>query len=217
MNKGELSKNDFESNYRDYHNMLNALANQVWDKKSNQAILDLFYLPRDSFFEFCKDNNLNYGSIAGIIQEWALFHLIKTGVERYSTKKDVEVLNGWPIPFKWKTKGHSKVNLDVVIKNKNSTKLYFAFEMKTNFEDGFPKYLREEASLFHHRQKTFSPFRYFYISLTPPTTKIRVNHKQKLNTLQRRKELYILSKEDTKGYPGPIDFLQNLEKLLKEI
>ncbi len=58
------------------------------------------------------------------------------------------VVNRHQISYKWKGSGTKKLNLDVVTKGRQLTKLYYAFEIKTNFEDGSKKYQAEETRLY---------------------------------------------------------------------
>lgn len=134
------------------------------------------------------------------------------------TEKDKTacVINRHPISFKWKKKGNKQVNLDIAIKNIKTKKLYYAVEVKTNFEDGFEKFRNEEKIIYHHRQKNFKHFRYYYLSLSLPPRSFHEKFKSDINTLIKREELYILS-EDSKNFPGVGKFLESIVESVAKI
>lgn len=156
-------------------------------------------------------------SVAGTILEWTFFQFIKTGLIKLNKDKIAVVENGFQIPFIWKEKGNKKLNIDIVIKSKKSTKLFYAFELKTNFEDGFSKYRKEERMLYHQRRKTFPYFKYYYISLNKITQKFLKIHQRDINTLIRRKELYIINHEKNNEETSITSFLKNIVNDLKNI
>jgi hypothetical protein len=205
-----------------YHQLIRNIFNSYWklykagEKPNEENLLNLFYTPRQSFIKFCKSNNLNYSSVAGTIQEWTLFHFLNAGLSFYKKDSIAQVINRFQIPFKWKKKGNKKINLDVVINNNRTNIIYYAFEIKTNFEDGFYKYLSEENIIYHLRQRTYPYFKYYYISLTKPTKSIERKYKRKVNTLIKRKELYVLNKNRC-IYPGIKEFIKSISKAIIKI
>jgi hypothetical protein len=180
------------------------------------AFLELLNAPRRSFLAFCKERSLNPSSMGGTIFEWTLNHFLAASLA-LSLKDEIAcVANRQQISYKWKSAGTTKLNLDIVIRNKKSKKLYYAFELKTNFEDGFRKYREEETVLYHHRRKVFPYFRYFYLSLTSPPPAIIAKYKRDLNTLEKRDELYVLNEKE-KRYPGVSEFLQTVSSGIQKI
>ena len=148
--------------------------------------------PRDTFIKYCKDNFLSYSSIAGTILEWTFTQFLIAGVDILKKDSIVDVINSHQIPFRWKTSSIKKLNLDIVIKNKKTSKLYYAYEIKTNFEDNFNKYRNEEKIIYHHRTKAFPNFKYYYISINKiPKTLIKEKRKD-ISVLIKRKELYLI-------------------------
>jgi len=109
-------------------------------------------------------------------------------------ENELEVINKYKLPYKWKEKGTNYVNIDAVLKLKKSTKVLICLEIKTNFEDGFSKYYKEQNLIYHHRKKTFSDFKYHYIAFSKIPSKFTLNldNKRKVNTLTQRKQLWIL-------------------------
>lgn len=180
------------------------------------TFLELLNAPRGSFLAFCKERNLNPSSMGGTIIEWTLYHFLDASLALSSKNEIACVANRHQISYKWKSAGTKKLNLDVAIKSKQSNKLFYAFELKTNFEDGFRKYRAEETALYHHRRKVFPYFRYFYLSLTSPPPTIIAKYKRDLNTLEKRGELYVLNKNE-KRYPGVREFLHAVSSEIQRI
>jgi len=185
-------------------------------KYDDKLFLKIFVAPRETFIMHCDENNLNYSSVAGTILEWTLFNFLQTGIEALGKDSIAETINRHQIPYIWKSHGNSKINIDLVIKNINTKKIYYAFEMKTNFEDGFEKYREEEKMVYHHRKKLFKCFKYFYISLSKPPANIFKKHKRDLRTLERRNELFIMNNDYNKK-TGVKCFLKTIVEDLKLI
>jgi hypothetical protein len=182
--------------------------------------------PRDEFRKFCDENKLNWGSVAGIILEWTFTQFLIAGLEVLKKSDIAEVINGHQIPYIWKgkvlkKKGINKLNLDIVIKSKKTSKLFFAFEIKTNFEDGFDEYLEEEHFIYHQRTKTFPNFKFYYICLNKNNKNIlNVKRKKGVNLLIKRKELYCISDVDNNDIAKDVPvqaFLKNIVNDLKSI
>jgi len=205
-------KNELKASLTEYHNIIEKAFLNYWrvylinGNYEVNKFLDLLSAPADIFIEFCKENKLNYSSMAGIILEWTVFHFLKSGLSVTEKNKIACVINRYPIPFRWKEKGNRQVNLDIAIKSIKTTKLYYAFEVKKNFDDGFKKFRDEEKLIYHHRQKNFRHFKYYYLSLGLPPKSIQKRFKGDINTLIRRKELYILN-ENNGEFPGVEEFL----------
>jgi hypothetical protein len=210
-----IIENKLKANLMEYHDIIKKAFLNYWrvylinGKYESNKFLNLLSAPRDIFIKFCRENKLNYSSVAGIVLEWTVFHFLKAGLSVNEKDKIACVINRYSIPFRWKGKGNKQVNLDIVIKSIKTKKLYYAVEVKTNFEDGFEKFRDEEKSIYHHRQKNFKHFKYYYLSLSLPPRSLRGKFKSDINTLIRRKELYILN-ENNRDFPG-------VEKLLKSI
>ena len=215
-------KNELKASLTEYHKIVEKAFLNYWrDYLINgnyevDKFLDLLYTPRDAFRGFCEENNLNYSSMAGIILEWTVFHFLKSGLSVTEKDKIARVINRHSISFKWKEKGHKQVNLDIVIKSIKTSKLYYAFEVKTNFEDGFKKFRGEEKVIYHQRQKNFRHFKYYYLSLNLPPKSIQKRFKRDINTLIRRKELYILN-ENNREFPGVKEFLEAIIESISNI
>jgi hypothetical protein len=215
-------ENQLRKALTEYNRVINNAFKEYWDESIKKNRFDektfskLFRTPRNSFKDLCREKGLNYASFAGTILEWTLYHFLNAGLSAYRKTRIAEVHNRYKIRYKWK-KGNKKVKLvtlDVVIKSKKSKKIYYAFEVKTNFEDGFEKYRTEERIIYHHRRKTFKDFRYYYLSLFVPPESMANKHKRDLNTLQRRKELYIIN-VDRNNYPGAEDFLESIKNAIQ--
>ena len=209
--------NELNANLQEYYDIIERAFLNYWrvnlinKKYDSNEFLDLLSTPRKAFIKFCKENKLNYSSVGGTILEWTIFHFLKAGLSVTGKDKIACVINRYKIPFKWEIEGHKhkQVYLDVVIKNIKTKKLYYAIEVKTNFEDGFKKFRDEEKLIYHHRQKNFKHFKYYYLSLNLPPKSLQENFKSDITTLIRRKELYILNKNN-KNFPGVEEFLKSI-------
>jgi len=205
-----------------YHLTMRNASSTYWKKfhdnktHNENAFYELFCIPSETFKDFHAKRGLNPSSFSGIILEWALFYFLDEGLLEHS-KTDVScVANRHQIDFPWKKKGPKKVNLDLVIKNKKTKKIYYAFEVKTTFEKGFEKYLAEKKEICHHRSKVFPNFKYYYLSIDAPQPATKNKHKRDLKTLCKRKELYIINKSST-GYPGVKEFLELISDAIQKI
>ena len=208
-------ENELKVNLMEYHNIIEKAFSNYWrvylinGKYESNKFLNLLSTPRDVFIKFCRENKLNYSSVAGIILEWTISHFLKAGLSVTEKDKIACVINRHPITFRWKEKGNKQVNLDIVIKSIKTKKLYYAVEVKTNFEDGFKKFRNEEKVIYHNRQKSFKHFKYYYLSLSLPPRNLQEKSKSDINTLIRRKELYILN-ENNGDFPGVEKFLKSI-------
>lgn len=84
-------------------------------------------------------------------------------------------------------------------------KFCYAFEIKTNFEDEFDKFTKEEKLIYHHRKKVFKNFKYYYLSLNLPSNKFKKELKDSIKTLIDHKEIYVLNKKNTE-FPWVVNF-----------
>lgn len=174
---------------------------EFWKKLAEQYSLDKwkaaslflsnFKNAKENFRTFCKDNDLNGGTFWGILLEWTFFYIIKWAILFFWKEDKFVVKNNYSLPFKWKKKGNSKVNIDVVLKDAKTTKLFYCLELKTNFEDWFDKYYREQTEIFHHRLKAYAKFKYHYIALSSIPASVRNNSSRKLETLKKRWQLWL--------------------------
>lgn len=203
-----------------YHKIMEKQFQEVWKNEiagkanNEEELRRIFVASRKTLKQYGEKYDLDYGSIAGKFLEWTLFHLVSTGARALKKNSTVQVINGYQIPFKWK-EGTSKLNLDLVIKSRKSTKIFYAFEMKTNFDDGFQKYREEEGMIYHHRQKTFSDFKYFYICVNGPKSNTFERFRNDINTLRNRGEIYCLEKD--KGLPGGQEFVKAIRASFEKI
>ena len=181
---------------------------------NEEKFKELFISPRDVFIDFCKNNLLNYGSFAGIIMEWTFTQFLIAGLDILKKSDLAYVENNFQIPYKWKTSNVKKLNLDIVIKSKKTSKLFYAYEIKSNFEDGFDKFLAEEKIIYHHRSKVFPQFKYYYISLNKIPKITLETYKKKIDLLVKRNELYIVNSPFTKDV-SIIAFLENIVNDIK--
>ena len=179
------------------------------NKYNEEEFKKFFVSPRNTFIKYCKENFLNCSSIAGTILEWTFTQFLIAGVDLLKKDTIVDVINGHQIPFKWKTSKNKKLNLDIVIKNKKTSKLYYAFEIKTAFEDNFSKYREEEKIIYHQREKAFPNFKYYYISIDKIPKILIEKNKRDIATLINRKELYLIDSFYSKE--------TSIEMLLKNI
>ncbi|MEI6090600.1 MAG: hypothetical protein WCR42_09130 [bacterium] len=197
-------------------------ANYKVNKNNEDEFVKNFYAPREVLIQYCNHNKMNSGSFGGILQEWTFKHFIQAGVDAFGLKDSVEVINGHQINFKWKEKGTTKLNIDIVIKSKKSTKLYCAFEIKTNFEDGFKKFRKEEKMIYHHRTKGYTHFKYYYISLSKPTPILCKDNLKDICTLIKRNELFVILKDKISSKAHKDFYQENyqnigVESMLKNI
>uniref|UniRef100_A0A7V0Z6A2 Restriction endonuclease n=1 Tax=candidate division WOR-3 bacterium TaxID=2052148 RepID=A0A7V0Z6A2_UNCW3 len=215
-------ENNLKTCHERYHSIIEEAFSEYWRKYlikgeyNSGEFLTLLSTPRDVFIEFCRENQLNYSSVAGTILEWTIFHFIKAGLSATEKDKTASVVNRYTIPFKWKTKGNKQVRIDIVIKSNKTKKQYYAFEAKTNFEDGFKKFREEEKLIYHHRRKNFKHFKYYYLSLNLPPQEFEKKFKRDIKRLIGRKELYILNKHSG-NFPGIDAFLKSIVASISNI
>lgn len=214
-------ENELEQNLKEYHDIIEKAFLNYWrvylinGKYEGNKFLNLLNAPRAVFIAFCEENKLNYASVAGTILEWTIFHFLKAGLSVTEKDKIACVINPYRIPFRWKKKGNKYKYLDIAIKSIRTKKLYYAFEVKTNFEDGFRNFRNEEKLIYHHRQKNFKHFKYYYLSLIPPPKNIQKKFKRDIDTLIRRNELYILVENN--DFPGREEFLKSIVESIRNI
>ncbi|MEW6687110.1 MAG: hypothetical protein AB1393_13055 [Candidatus Edwardsbacteria bacterium] len=193
----QLSRS-LNENTKSYHKMLLNYYKKVYKAYRKDPHLASNYflrslnVPRYIFLDFTESNDLNYGSMGGIILEWTFFYLIK-GCLCIENKEDVlKVVDRYQIPFTWKDSGTNVLNVDVALKSAKTTKLYLIMEIKTNFEDGFDKYYEEQSQICHHRKKVYKDFKYHYVSLSnrPPRFYTDDSLKTKVEKLEKQKQLW---------------------------
>ncbi len=176
-----------------------------WEKiaktyRTNPALaaklfVDSLHAPRDSFIWYCMGKWLNYSSFWGVLLEWYMFYVIQWWISVFNVADVYEVVNNYRMKYKRKEERQAKsVNVDIVLKSKKTTKLFYCLELKTNFEDGFAKYFKEQTQIYHHRSKAYQGFKYHYISLWGIPQYIKRTHARSLNTLGRREELWCFPK-----------------------
>lgn len=209
-----------KKNLEDYHNIIETYFLEDWELNiskenyQNSLFIDALFSARDGFLQFCKDKKINYATMAGTLQEWVIFHFLNSGLKVCKKDNKACVVNRYKIPFESKKKGNKYVNLDIVIKDMEIEKIYYAFEVKTNFEDGFKKFISEKNFLYPHRKNVFNNFKYYYLSINHPPKILR--YSDDIETLLKHEELYILNKKKTE-LPGPIDFIKSIHKSILEI
>jgi len=144
------------------------------------------------FLDFTKHNNLNDGKFGGILLEWGLKFAILSCIQQNHKEDKIEVINKHQIPYRWKDKGTTVINIDIVLKEKKpKRKILFCIEVKTNFEDNFSKYVKEQRAIYHHRTKTFKDFKYHYVAFSTIPQKLQMNsHKNGINTIKKRGQLW---------------------------
>ena len=221
-------ENKLKENLKEYHQVLQEPALEIYqlykNGNKNQAaelFLKTIFVPRKTFLEILGQKGLNYGSSAGFINEWIFYHLINTLI---TTEKltNIVVKNNEPIDFKWKKEGHKKIKVDICVKSEKPKRILYCIEIKTNFDDGFSNYLKQEKQLYHHRSRHYKDFRYHYIAFSNIPNEISKKFKRKLKTLERRKELWELPDKEIKNSssiklnPKLIEKGQNLLSLLYE-
>lgn len=179
--------------------------------------IEEIHTPRNGFIGFCNTNGLNHSSFWWVLLEWYLLYIVKWWLHVFNKENDLEVHNNYSLKYKWKEEGQAKsVNIDVVLKSKKSTKLYYCLELKTNFEDGFAKYYREQNQIYHHRTKTYKDFKYHYIALGPIPNSLYKKEEQKIKTLIRRCELWCFPSITVENKHEQIERWENLLRYLYE-
>jgi hypothetical protein len=136
---------------------------------------------------------MHIGSFGGILLEWTIYYLIDASIKTENKSDSIQVINGYPIPFKKGEKNRKEsTNIDIAVKKKSSSKLLYCIEVKTNFEDGFEKYFKEQQTIYHHRTKIIKNFKYHYFSITLRPKKFFSDSalKKKTYLLEKRNELW---------------------------
>ncbi|MEW6557863.1 MAG: hypothetical protein AB1349_11000 [Elusimicrobiota bacterium] len=115
-------KNALMKNLEEYHKIISGVFYKYWklyllvNNYDADKFLSLFYSPRETFFKFCKNNNINYSSIAGTIQEWTLYHFLRSGLKAVSkeNKVTVDLKNGYKhYFFEIARRSHYKIYLQI--------------------------------------------------------------------------------------------------------
>ncbi|MFA5010663.1 MAG: hypothetical protein WC644_01805 [Ignavibacteria bacterium] len=164
------------------------------DDKGSKIFLQLIKEYREKYLTFAENNKLNHSSFGGILIEWIFKFALDVCVENLNKSDKIEIINKYQLDCPWKTKGHKKVNIDLLIKVKNSNILLMCAEMKTNFEDGFEKYFVEQENISKIESIKYQKFKYHYISLSrmPPKFSTREELRNKIETLNKNSQLWIL-------------------------
>lgn len=206
-----------------FHLCIDREMKSFWDNyakslcATDDEVARLLNTPRMAWIDHAKGLGISYGSTGGILFEWCMHSLIKTLITHHDLDPWIEVCNNHQIPYTWNKTGKptskdvndkskSVLNIDLAVVDRKelssqTPKVYFAVEMKTNFDSGFEKYTIEERALFHHRTKTYKRFRYYYMSCGIPPKSILTKLAQQIQTLQRHNSLYCL--EDPMPTPIP--------------
>ena len=169
MYAAQAFKKELASNIEDYHKILARQGRDIYKqykenpKAAGQLFLQSISIPRAVFIGYLKNKNLNYSTVGGGILEWMIYHVIKAMLEMESIK-DVDVVNQYPLPYKWKKQGHHTLNIDIAVGEKRPgsdkfKRLLYLIEVKTNFEDGFTCYYNQQKMICHHRTKVQPDFR----------------------------------------------------------
>ena len=195
-----LIESSLTKNITEYHNILEKIGYRLYmlyqknPRKAAYFFLRTVVLPRSIFLDFLAKKGLNYGSIAGIISEWYFYHMINT-VIKAERLKDLNVYNGYRLPFKWKKKGNKETVIDIAVWLQKPRRLIYCVEVKKNFEDGFSKYYKEQNIIYHHRTKGYKDFKYHYVAFSEIPKYIFNNYKSKIDTLKRRQQLWVFPSE----------------------
>lgn len=197
--------NEIKSNLEtslNYYNQILARSGRelytLYQRNPHKAavyFLNSMFLPHHTFIKVVQNAKLNTGSIAGFLEEWYFYYLIKSAIDKENIS-NIEVFNNYKIPFKWKgVKRHVTTNVDIAVVSKKPKRILYCLEIKTNFEDNFSKYYYEQNIIYHHRTKAYPDFKYHYITFSEPERIIK-KLKRQVNTLSRRNELWVFPKEE---------------------
>lgn len=193
-------KKKITSNIEEYHEVLAQQGKDIYklykdnSEDAGRLFLQSISIPRAVFIGHLRDKKLNYGTVGGGILEWMVYHLIKAMIEIESIN-NVDVVNQYSLPYKWKKKGHPKLNIDIAVGEKRPgsdkfKRLLYLIEIKTNFEDGFISYYEQQKMICHHREKVQPDFRYHYLAFSDIPAHIRKKHGSELQKLCKRKQLW---------------------------
>jgi len=177
--------------------------------KAGREFLRAIRIPRDRYKEYIKGEHLNPGSSAGLVTEWFLFHVIDEAIKALGPTDTYRktVHNSYDLPYKWAKgvsrhsdeRSHKQTRIDIAVKSENPTRLLYCIEVKTNFEDGFPKYCREWKPIHHHREKSYKQFRYHYVSLKGIPAIMMEKYKRRIKVLEKRGEMWLFPKDEPEG------------------
>lgn len=213
-----------KENFHDFHRIIRENFARIWKseisgKKIDEKVLRAaFSVPNAILLCYWKKFGLYPGSAGGTYLEWTFFHFLSEGIKALKKESVAVVKNRHQIPFPWKKrkkgKRKSQLNLDLAIKprGEKSTKLFYAFELKTNLDDNFKKYREEEKLVFHHRQKSFRRFKYYFVCLNPQGEN---SFRTDINTLKRRGEIFCLNKST--GIPGVKELVATVRRDIQKI
>lgn len=158
---------------------------------------------------YLKAEGLNPGSSAGLVMEWFFFHIINEAIkaqkptETYAKK----VYNNYELPYKWKkvdskkimNRSHKQIMIDIAVWSEKPKRLLYCIEVKTNFEDGFSKYCREWKLIHHHRERSYKPFRYHYVSLNNAPKGISEKYQNRIERQLKREEIWAFPKDNAEA------------------
>lgn len=204
--KPQEFKKKITNNIEDYHRLLAQQGRDIYDhykedpKAAGRLFLQSICVPRTVFIRHLESKSLNTSSVGGAILEWTVYHIINSMIEAEGIK-NVAVDNKYELPFKWKKKGHPKVNVDIAVgerrpKSDKFKKLLYLVEVKTNFEDGFLTYFDQQRIIYHHRRKVHPDFRYHYLAFSEP---LKNMPKKKLSAIKEKKQYWVFPILGKKG------------------
>ena len=193
-------KKELTSNIEDYHKVLARQGRDIYKKYkedrngAGKLFLQSVSIPRAVFIRCLKNKNLNYSTVGGGILEWVIYHVVKAMLEIESIK-DVDVVNQYPLPYKWKKQGRPTLNIDIAVGEKRPgsdkfKRLLYLIEVKTNFEDGFTSYYDQQKMICHHRTKVQPDFRYHYLAFSDIPSHIRKKYSSELDYVDKRRQLW---------------------------
>ena len=193
-------KKELTANIEDYHKVLARQGRDIYKQYkedrngAGKLFLQSVSIPRAVFIRCLKNKNLNYSTVGGGILEWMIYHVIKAMLEIESIK-DVDVVNQYSLPYKWKKQGHHTLNIDIAVGEKRPgadkfKRLLYLIEVKTNFEDGFTSYYDQQKIICHHREKVQRDFRYHYLAFSNIPPHIKKKYKSELGFVDKRRQLW---------------------------
>ena len=193
-------KKELTNNIESYHKLLARQGRDIYKtykenpNEAGRLFLQSVSIPRAVFIRCLKNKNLNYSTVGGGILEWVIYHVVKAMLEVESIK-DVDVINQYPLPYKWKKEGRPILNIDIAVGEKNPRsdkfkRLLYLIEVKTNFEDGFTSYYDQQKMICHHRTKVQPDFRYHYLAFSNIPPHIKKKYKSELGFVDKRRQLW---------------------------